>query len=125
MKNNILMLDNNVNLLRDIITSKYIDQFKNNKNAKKSINDIYDIICDITFFNKPVSENLTEDEFQYIYDLNSQLEYLEEEFENYIYNPNYSKNLNTKEKVFNFRKLMINEMKNNLNIIINKKKFYK
>jgi hypothetical protein len=124
MKNNILILDNNINLLRDIITSKYLDDFKTNKRAKDCINDIYEIICDIIYFNKPVSEDLTEDEFQYIYELNSKLEYLEEEFEHYIYNPNYSKKLNTKEKVFNYRKIMIKEMKNNLNIIINKKKFY-
>lgn len=123
MKNNLLIIGNNVDIIKDNITEKYLQEFKYQENVLKCINDIYCVIYKLVIFNKKIDKDLNDDEFEYIYNLNSQLESLEEDFENYIYDPNYSKNLNTKDKVYMYRKNMINDIKNNLNIIIHKKKF--
>ncbi len=111
------------NIIKDITTQKYIEEFQNHEKALESINKIYQTIFEIVIFNKDINEHLENSEFEYIYDLRSNLEILEEDFENHIYDPNFSDNLNTIEKVYTYRKKMVDDIKNKLNIIINKKNF--
>lgn len=120
MKNKVLILDNNIDIIKDTVIGEYTNQFKSHEKSLECIDDIYNVIYKIIMFNKKVNIDLTDEEFEYIYDLNSKLEILEEIFENYIYN---TKNLDIKEKVYSYRINMINEIKNKLNNIIHKKNF--
>lgn len=119
MKNKVLMSENDIDIIKDHVMEKYNKDLVSYEKALSSIDKIYDIIYKIVIFNKKNSKNLSDDEFVYIYDLNCKLECLEEDFENHIYNPNYSTNLNTRDKVYTYRKNMVDEIKNNLTIIIN------
>ena len=122
MKNKILILDNNIDMIndtmKDTVIDKYTSQFETYEKPLECINEIYDVIHKIIIFNKKVNIYLTDDEFEYIYDLNSKLEILEELFENYIYN---TTNLDTRLKVYTYRINMVNDIKNKLNNIIHKK----
>ena len=120
MKNKVLIVDNNIDIIKDTVIGEYTNQFKSHEKSLECIDNIYDIIYKIIMFNKKVNIDLTDEEFEYIYDLNSKLEILEELFENYIYN---TKNLDIKEKVYRYRINMINEIKNKLKNIIHKKNF--
>ena len=122
MKNKILILDNNIDMIndtmKDTVIDKYTSQFETYEKPLLCINEIYDVINKIIIFNKKVNIDLTDDEFEYIYDLNSKLEILEELFENYIYN---TTNLDTRLKVYTYRINMVNDIKNKLSNIIHKK----
>jgi hypothetical protein len=126
MKNRLLNLDNDIDIIKDTVKDTIIDKYTSQFNSHEKslecicINDIYNVIYDIVLFNKEINIDLTDDEFEYIYDLNSKLEILEELFENYIYNKS---NLDTRIKVYTYRINMINEIKNKLYNIIHKKKF--
>ena len=120
MKNKVLIVDNNIDIIKDTVIGKYTNQFKSHEKSLECIDDIYNVIYKIILFNKKVNIDLTDEEFEYIYDLNSKLEILEELFENYIYN---TKDLDIKENVYRYRIKMINEIKNKLNNIVHKKNF--
>ena len=124
MKNKVLNLHNDLDIvsetIKDSVVEKYINQFKSYDKSLECINNMYNTIYKIIIFNKKIDKNLTDEEFEYIYELNSNLEILEELFENSVYN---TENLNTKEKVYTHRINMINDIKNTLNNIIHKKNF--
>ena len=121
MKNNNKIYKYNIDFLKDSITSKYVKDLENNKYAIEKVNEIYNLLLDLVKFNKEINPDITDDEFEYIYQINCKLENIVEEFENSIYEPNTNKKLDSREKVYNYRKIMIDNIKYNLNFFINKK----
>ncbi len=107
------MINTDMDIVKDVIIEKYIENFKTHEKVLSCIDEIYKVLYKIVEFNKKINKDLDDNEFEYIYDLNSKLEMLEEDFENHIYDPNYSKNLNDREKVYMYRRNMVYEIKNN------------